>query len=202
MKKKLFVTFAAAALVAAVAPAVSAIGPGSMRGGGNNATVGSNYVTDADIAARVEAEIVARDADLEAAAAQDPAAVAAKAKVDAILANGGGHEFEGAKKDFDNELYNSKMRATDKFRAERIAVYTEAAKADGSYYGRGVVGNQNFDNTGDVNKDGQPGATEEVKPEAKPEEKAKAEEAVKKAATEAKKAEAGKKALPKTSAVK
>lgn len=222
MKKKLFVTFATAALVAALAPAVLA---------------NSSYVTDEDIAAKVNAEIAARKADLTEQAKQDPAYVEAaavvaeaEARLNAIVANGGGHEYSAvyeevqeAKVAADKALYNATMRATDAYRAKQTEVYTTAAKEEGTYYGRGVIGNKNFDKTGDVNNDGQSaqqapeaksGAAESGASEAgaaagdnkssekSAEDKAKTDKAVEKAKDEAKKADSSKKALPKTSAVK
>lgn len=220
MKKKLFVTFATAALVAALAPAVLA---------------NSSYVTDEDIAAKVNAEIAARKADLTEQAKQDPAyaealavVAEAEARLAAIEANGGGHQYgavaaevQEAKVAAEKALYNATMRATDAYRAKQTEVYTTAAKEEGTYYGRGVIGNRNFDKTGDVNNDGQSaqqaaeaGAAESGASEAgsaagdnkasekSAEDKAKTEKAVEKAKDEAKKADSSKKALPKTSAVK
>ncbi|MGT2799385.1 LPKTxAVK-anchored surface protein [Streptococcus marmotae] len=215
MKKKLFVTFAAAALVAAVAPAVLAEGNYSSD---LQRHTQKTYVTWSDIAAQAVAYVDAHEEDVQARVAQDNNVVAAQAALNAL--NGySGHDYEAKRAPLVAALEAAKEQARNDVRNAFIEMQQKtllaAAKAESRYWeedgkhanltNEARIAEDKANQKGeayDADKASSELVGDKAQPEMKPEEKAKAEEAVKKAATEAKKAEAGKKALPKTSAVK
>ncbi len=200
MKKVLLSSVAALAVFAAATPVLA---EGGINGGANTPGVNDSrqayeLQTEFVNANKVNEYLAQHAEDIDAEAAQDPAVVAAKAKLDAV--EGGSHLYTEKKEAYDSALNTARNNVRNKYVQELQKKWNTASKKEGNYY----ILNETPEQKNKRYLEEHGISSEQAKAE-----QAKSQEEAKKAEEAAKKAEAGKagskqagKALPKTSAVK